>query len=118
LLPRAFGASVNWKEKPEERRDAELEVMDMLDLELLWLEWTAGQGSAATTALILLGLVLAFVAYVFFLSMRLRISQEIFGSLNVFGPPLFSIKEIGCAMLGLLLVGIAILVGLWKFVLW
>lgn len=92
--------------------------MDMLDLELLWLEWTAGQGSAATIPLVLLGLVLALVIYVFFLSMRLRISQEIFGSLNVFGPPLFSIKEIGCVVFAILLVGTAILVGLWRFVLW
>jgi hypothetical protein len=91
--------------------------MDMLDLELLWLEWTAGQGSAATISLILFGLVLALVVYVFSLSMRLRISQGIFGSLNVFGPPLFSIKEIGCAILAVLLVGMAILVGLWIFVL-
>ena len=90
----------------------------MLDLELLWLEWTAGQEGPATISLILLGLVLALVVYVFSLSMRLRISQGIFGSLNVFGPPLLSIKEIGCAVLGLLLVGIAILAGLWIFVLW
>jgi hypothetical protein len=93
--------------------------MDMLDLELLWLEWTAGQGSAATISLILLGLVLALVVYVFSLSMRLRISQEIFGNLNVFGPPLFSIKEIGCAMFAVLLLGgIAILAGIWIFVPW
>ncbi len=90
----------------------------MLELELLWLEWTAGQGTAATISLILLGLVLALAVYGFFLSMRLRISQEIFGSLNVFGPPLFSIKEIGCAVFAVLLVGMAILVGLWIFVLW
>ena len=93
----------------------------MLELELLWLEWTAGQESAATMSLVLLGLVLALAVYGFFLltTMRLRIFQEIFGSLNVFGPPLFSIKEIGgCAMLAVLLVGIAILVGLWIFVLW
>lgn len=90
----------------------------MLELELLWLEWKAGQGSAATISLILLGLVLALVIYVFFLTMRLRISQGIFGSLNVFGPPLFSIKEIGCAVLVGLFVGIALLVVLWIFVLW
>jgi hypothetical protein len=94
-----------------------LEVRDMLDLELFWLEWTAGQGSAATISLILLGLVLALVVHVFSLSRRLRISQGIFGSLNVFGPPLFSIKEIGCAMLAVLFVVMAILTGLWIFAL-
>jgi len=117
LLLRTFGASVNWKEKLGEGCDAELEVRDMLDLELLWLERTAGQGSAATISLILLGLVLALVVYVFRLSTRLRIAQEIFGSLNVFGPPLFSIKEIGCAMLAVLFVVMAILTGLWIFAL-
>jgi hypothetical protein len=90
----------------------------MLDLEILWLEWTASQGSAVTISLILLlSLVLALAVYGFFFSMRLKISQEIFGSLNVFGPPLFSLKEIGCAILAVLLVGMAILVGLWIFVL-
>jgi hypothetical protein len=117
LLPHAFSTSVNWKEKPREGCDAELEVRDMLDLELFWLEWTTGQGNAATISLILLGLVLALVVYVFLLSTRLRIAQEIFGSLNVFGPPLFSIKEIGCAMLAVLFVVMAILTGLWIFAL-
>lgn len=116
LLLRTFGANVNWKEKLGEGCDAELEVMDMLDLELLWLE-TAGQENAATISLILLSLVLALVVYVFLLSTRLRIAQEIFGSLNVFGPPLFSIKEIGCAMLAVLLVVMAILASLWIFAL-
>jgi hypothetical protein len=97
--------------------DAELEVMDMLDLELFWLEWTTGQGSAVTISLILLGLVLALFVYAFLLSTRLRIAQEIFGNLNVFGPPLFSIKEIGCAILAVLLVVMAILTGLWIFAL-
>ena len=96
----------------------ELEVMDMLDLELLWLEWTVGQEGPAIISLILLGLVLALFVYVFSLSMRLRISQEIFGSLTLFGPFLFPIKEIGCAVFAVLLVGMAILVGLWIFVLW
>jgi hypothetical protein len=88
----------------------------MLELELLWLEWTASQGSAATISLVLLGLVLALAVYGFSLTMRLRISQGIFGSLNVFGPPLFSIKEFGCAVFAVLLAGIAILVSLWIFV--
>lgn len=63
----------------------------MLELELLWLEWTAGQESAATMSLVLVGLVLALAFYGFFLTMRLRIFQEIFGSLSLFGPFLFPI---------------------------
>jgi hypothetical protein len=92
----------------------------MLELELLWLEWTAGQESAATMSLVLLGLVLALAVYGFFLltTMRLRIFQEIFGRLTLFGPFLFPVKEIGCVVFAVLLVGMAILAGLWIFVLW
>jgi hypothetical protein len=93
------------------------EVSIMLDLELMWLEWTAGREGPTYISLALFGLVLALTAYVLALVMRLRISQEIFGSLRVFGPPLFSIKEVGCALLAALVVVVVVPLGLWLFVL-